>query len=56
MALMVEKAGFWLNLSLRKSCKLSAMTLNYIEKFVVPGITTAEIDLEAERFIRENGL
>lgn len=40
---------------IRKSCKLSAMTLNYIEKFVVPGITTAEIDLEAERFIRENG-
>lgn len=40
---------------IRKACKLTAMTLQYIEKFVKPGVSTKFLDLEAERFIIMNG-
>ncbi len=39
---------------IRKSCRLAAKCLDYIEPFVVPGVTTEELDDKIETFIREN--
>jgi methionyl aminopeptidase len=40
---------------IRKSSKLAAETLKYLEEFIKPGITTREIDLIAEKFIESHG-
>ena len=40
---------------IRKSSRLAAACLQYIEPFVLPGITTAELDWRLEEFIRANG-
>lgn len=40
---------------IRNSCRLAAKTLKYLEPFVVPGVTTGEINDLAEKYIRENG-
>jgi methionyl aminopeptidase len=40
---------------IRKSCQLAADTLEHIEQFIKPGITTEDINREAEKYIREHG-
>jgi methionyl aminopeptidase len=40
---------------IRKSCQLAAKTLKHLEQYVVAGITTQEINDEAERFIQNHG-
>lgn len=40
---------------IRKSCHLAADTLDWLEQFVVPGVTTNYIDQQAEKFIRDHG-
>jgi methionyl aminopeptidase len=40
---------------IRKSCRLAAQTLEHIRDFIVPGVSTLEINNKAERFIVENG-
>jgi methionyl aminopeptidase len=40
---------------IRKSCQLAADTLDYLEQFVKPGVTTQQINDEAEKFIRSHG-
>ena len=40
---------------IRKSSRLAAKTLKYLEPLIVPGITTGEINDLAEKFIRDNG-
>ena len=40
---------------IRKSCKLAALTLQYLDQFVVPGVTTNYVNDIAEKFIRDNG-
>ncbi len=40
---------------IRKSCKLAAETLDYIEEFVAEGITTEELNNIAAKFIKDNG-
>jgi methionyl aminopeptidase len=40
---------------IRKSCKLAAATLKFIEPHVVPGRTTAELDKLMADFIRDHG-
>jgi methionyl aminopeptidase len=40
---------------IRKSCQLAALTLKYLEPFVVPGVTTEELDFLADEFIRKAG-
>jgi methionyl aminopeptidase len=40
---------------IRKSSQLAAATLKHIEPYVVPGITTLELNDIAEAFVRENG-
>jgi len=40
---------------IRLSCKLSADTLKFIEPFVVPGVTTEELNQKCEAFIRDRG-
>lgn len=40
---------------LRRSGRLAAETLDYITPFVVPGVTTGELDRLIERFMRDHG-
>lgn len=40
---------------IRKSCQLAANCLKYIESFVVPGVTTEELDDKINQYIIENG-
>ena len=40
---------------IRKSCQLAANCLRYIESFVVPGVTTEELDDKINQYIIENG-
>lgn len=40
---------------IRKSSKLAAETLKYLAPFVVAGVTTFELDVLAEKFMREHG-
>ena len=40
---------------IRKSCHLAADTLDWVEQFVVPGITTNQINDHIEKFIRDHG-
>lgn len=40
---------------IRKSSKLAAETLKYLEQFVVPGAKTKDIDRKAEEFVRSHG-
>lgn len=40
---------------IRQASKLLAKTLQYIEKFIKPGVSTKFLDMEAERFIIMNG-
>jgi methionyl aminopeptidase len=39
---------------IRKSCKLAAETLNYLSDYIVPGISTEELDVLAAEFIKKN--
>lgn len=39
---------------IRKSCKLAAKTLEYLQPFVIEGIATAELDRLAEEYIRDH--
>jgi len=40
---------------MRKTCKLAANTLKYIEPFVIPGVTTEELNLLCHDYIIKNG-
>lgn len=40
---------------IRKSSRLAAETLKYLESFVKPGITTLELDALAEKYLEERG-
>ncbi len=40
---------------IRASCRLAANTLLHLEPLIVPGVTTAQIDAIADRYIREHG-
>lgn len=40
---------------IRKSCHLAAQTLNFIKPFVIPGVSTEELDNKIEEYIRDNG-
>jgi methionyl aminopeptidase len=40
---------------IRKSCKLAANSLDFIKPFVVPGISTNELNDKINLFIRDNG-
>lgn len=40
---------------IRKSCKLAAKTLNYVSKFVKPGVSTEKLNTIAHKFIIDNG-
>lgn len=40
---------------IRKSCQLAANCLKYIEQYVVPGVTTEELDNKINQYILDNG-
>ena len=40
---------------MKESCKITALTYDYIEKIIKPGMSTLELDNLAEKFIKENG-
>ena len=40
---------------MQEACKLTAMTYEYIEKIIRPGMSTLELDNLADKFIREHG-
>lgn len=40
---------------IRENCRIVAASLDHIEKFIKPGITTEELDLIIEDFIRSRG-
>ncbi len=40
---------------IRKSSRLAAETLKYLEQFVKPGVRTIEIDKKCEEFVRDHG-
>jgi len=40
---------------IRRSSRLAAETLKYLEPFVVPGAKTADLDRKAEEFVRDHG-
>ncbi len=40
---------------MRKAGRLAAETLDYITPFVVPGVTTGQLDKKLEEFMRDNG-
>lgn len=40
---------------IRKSCKLAAKSLEFIKPFVVPGVTTNELNSKLDIFIRDHG-
>ena len=39
---------------IRKSCKLAAKTLHFLEQYVIPGVTTDFLNNRAEEFIRDH--
>ena len=40
---------------MKEACKLTALTYDYIEKIIKPGMSTLELDHLAEKFIKEHG-
>lgn len=40
---------------MREACKITALTYDYIEKIIKPGMSTLELDNLAEKFIKEHG-
>ena len=40
---------------MKEACKITALTYDYIEKIIKPGMSTLELDHLAERFIKEYG-
>ena len=40
---------------MKEACKLTALTYDYIEKIIKPGMSTLELDNLAEKFIKSNG-
>ncbi len=40
---------------MKEACKLTALTYDYIEKIIRPGMSTLELDNLAEKFIRDHG-
>jgi methionyl aminopeptidase len=40
---------------IRKSCKLAAKSLEFIDPFVLPGVTTDQLNQKINEFIRDNG-
>ena len=40
---------------MKEACKLTALTYDYIEKIIKPGMNTLELDNLAEKFIRSHG-
>lgn len=40
---------------IRKSCELATDTLDWVEQFIKPGISTEDLNREAEKFIRDHG-
>ncbi len=40
---------------MKEACKLTALTYDYIEKIIKPGMSTLELDNLAEKFIKEHG-
>lgn len=40
---------------IRKSCRLAALSLRHVEQYVLPGVSTEEINNKAEQFIRDHG-
>lgn len=40
---------------IEKSCHLAADTLEHLEQFIKPGVSTEKINQEAEKFIRDHG-
>jgi len=40
---------------IRQSCKLAAQTLNYVSKYIKPGINTEELNILAHKFIIDHG-
>lgn len=39
---------------IRKSCQLASQTLQFIKPFVIPGVTTEELDNKIEEYIRDH--
>ena len=40
---------------MKEACKITALTYDYIEKIIKPGMSTLELDNLAEKFIKEHG-
>ena len=40
---------------MKDACKITALTYDYIEKIIKPGMSTLELDNLAEKFIKEHG-
>ena len=40
---------------MQEACKITALTYDYIEKIIKPGMSTLELDHLAEKFIKEHG-
>ena len=40
---------------MKEACKITALTYDYIEKIIKPGMSTLELDKLAEKFIKEHG-
>lgn len=40
---------------MKEACKITALTYDYIEKIIKPGMSTLELDSLAEKFIKEHG-
>lgn len=40
---------------IRKSCQLSTDALNHIEDMIQPGVSTEQLDIEIEKYIRKHG-
>ena len=40
---------------MQEACKVTALTYEYIEKIIKPGMSTLELDQMAEKFIKEHG-
>ena len=40
---------------MQEACKITALTYEYIEKIIKPGMSTLELDHLAEKFIKEHG-
>ena len=40
---------------MQEACKITALTYEYIEKIIKPGMSTLELDQMADKFIKEHG-